>query len=453
MPLVAGGHSADDLVVHHLVVHLVLRQVADHAAAEHALLRRIRHLGDVECLEGVAGRHPHLERWRRRGAAVVARGLGRAALEGTLLQRGGLRRAAAQQAALAVRPRARAQDDAATVDAGVHPAGLLLQVVLRPELVPDAVPLLVPAVRLRGGGPDLRGHRGLVAVHREGRVPHRGAVPRRPRGEDVATQRADQRVNVGHTDPSAAGDAEGPEEPRHVLRTAPAGPDPLRDERQHLGLGGDGQVVPGQDHLNELDRQLRPARVVCDAAQVPPLPHQRAHELPPQLVLVGRVQRGEVVEVEEHVRVEVRLDVLQAQVHDLVDAVLVRQGEEAGDAVARDVDVARVDESDQLDELVDGLRDNHLPRDGLAQGHLHAEHLVEVRVLHEDEAVAAEPHDDVVSGEVLALLHDEQEDVTGTVVAEDLVEELGHGARAARPRAPRPRPRSSLRGTEASVWT
>mmetsp|Transcript_15496 Transcript_15496/g.44526 ORF Transcript_15496/g.44526 Transcript_15496/m.44526 type:complete len:405 (-) Transcript_15496:177-1391(-) len=42
MPLVAGGHSADDLVVHHLVVHLVLRQVADHAAAVSALATEVR---------------------------------------------------------------------------------------------------------------------------------------------------------------------------------------------------------------------------------------------------------------------------------------------------------------------------------------------------------------------------------------------------------------------------
>mmetsp|Transcript_114099 Transcript_114099/g.318722 ORF Transcript_114099/g.318722 Transcript_114099/m.318722 type:complete len:226 (+) Transcript_114099:233-910(+) len=224
-------------------------------------------------------------------------------------------------------------------------------------------------------------------MHREGGVPDGGAVPRHLRGEDVEAQRPDERVDVRDADPSAPRDAKGAEQPSHLLLVSALAAYPLRYEREDLGLGGYRQVVLRQYHLHELDRQLRPSSVVGDGAEVPPLA-ERAHQLVSQLLLVGRVQGREVVEVEEHVRIEVVLDVLQAEVYYLINAVLVRQGEEPSDVLARDVDVARVDKPDQRDELVPGLRDDHLARDGLPQRHLHAQHLVEVWVLHENQGVA-----------------------------------------------------------------
>mmetsp|Transcript_38141 Transcript_38141/g.119003 ORF Transcript_38141/g.119003 Transcript_38141/m.119003 type:complete len:289 (+) Transcript_38141:780-1646(+) len=279
--------------------------------------------------------------------------------------------------------------------AGVHPAGLLLQEVLRTQLVADLpVVALQPRLVGVGRGTQRHGPRGLVPVDDEGGVPHGRAGPGLLRREEVHPQGPHQRADVGDPDPDVLALAECTQQSGDVLLPPPLPPvaaEPLRDEHQDLGLGGDGQVVLRQDHLHELNGQLAPPRILCNGAQVPALA-QGCHELLAELLLIRRVERREVVEGEEDVRVEVVLDVLQTQVNHLVYAVLVREHEQAGHVDAADVHLVRVDEADQLHELVARLRNHHLARQALPEGGRRTQHLVEVGVLREDQGVAAQPH-------------------------------------------------------------
>mmetsp|Transcript_105926 Transcript_105926/g.299459 ORF Transcript_105926/g.299459 Transcript_105926/m.299459 type:complete len:219 (+) Transcript_105926:966-1622(+) len=217
-------------------------------------------------------------------------------------------------------------------------------------------------------------------MHYEGGVPDGRASPRLPAGEEVHAEGLHERLDVGDADEDVVALPERAQQSRHVDLAVPLAAQPLRYKGQHLGLGRNREVVLREDVLDERNGQLLPPNVLGDGAEVPPLPERR-HELVSQLLLIGAVQSCKVIKCEEGVRVEVLLDELQADVHNLVNAVLVGKRQEAGDVAPRQVQVPCVDEPDKLQELVALLPYHNLPREPLAQRRGGAQHLKEVGVL------------------------------------------------------------------------
>mmetsp|Transcript_86100 Transcript_86100/g.238582 ORF Transcript_86100/g.238582 Transcript_86100/m.238582 type:complete len:209 (-) Transcript_86100:420-1046(-) len=202
----------------------------------------------------------------------------------------------------------------------------------------------------------------------EGWVPDRRAVPGLLLGEEFHPERLHQGLYVRDAHPDVLALAEGPQQPGKVLfpvvpQTAP---EPLHDERQDLCLRCDGQVVLREDHLDQLYGQLLPPHILGDAAEVPPL-SEGSHELLTELLLICRIERGEVVEGEEDVCIKVFFDVLQTQVYHLVNAVLVGEHQQAGYICPGYVHLVGVNKPDQLHELVTRFGNRHLPRDALSE--------------------------------------------------------------------------------------